>query len=95
MLLMFCNVYTRVFKFFWCFASVLDVCCKCFSYFQMHVAMFHLDVAKVNLILYMLQWDPPATVAAGIAGTLSWVTVRVPEAGRRIRRMASIGGAGD
>jgi hypothetical protein len=53
-----------VFKFFWCFASVSDVCCKCFNYFGRILQMFPLDVTKVDLVLHMLQWDPSA---AGIS----------------------------
>ena len=46
--------------------------------------VFHIDVAKVDLVLHMLQWDPLAAAAAA-AGAPLWVTVRTPEAGRPIR----------
>ena len=36
-----------------CFPIVLDVCCK----------LFHLDIAKLDLVLHMLQMGP-TTVAA-------------------------------
>jgi hypothetical protein len=45
--------------------------------------VFHLHVSKVDLILHLLQWDPPVVAAV--------VTVWAPEAGRR----ASTSGAGD
>jgi hypothetical protein len=44
----FCNGYTYFF-------GVLDVCFKCF-------AIVHLNVSKVDLVLHMLQWDPPTVV---------------------------------
>jgi hypothetical protein len=50
-----CNGYTRVFKFFWCFANVLDVCCKCFSCFGYMLQVFYLNVTKVDRMLHMLQ----------------------------------------
>jgi hypothetical protein len=53
----FCNVYTCV------FLSVSDVCCKCSSCFERMLQVF-LNVAKVDLVLHMLQWDPPAVVHA-------------------------------
>jgi hypothetical protein len=53
----FCNGYTRVFLVFQMYvasvSAILDVCCKC----------FYLNVAKVDRVLHILQWDPPATVA--------------------------------
>jgi hypothetical protein len=50
-----CNGYTCIFKFFLCFASVSDVCCKCFSCFGRMLQVFYLDVAKVDRVLHMLQ----------------------------------------
>jgi len=44
---------------FRCFASVLEVCCKCFNCFGCILQVFHLDVAKADLFLHMLQWDDP------------------------------------
>jgi hypothetical protein len=42
--------------FFRCFASVLDVCCKCVSVVFGHMLqVFHLCVSKVNMVLHMLQ----------------------------------------
>jgi hypothetical protein len=58
-----CNGYTRCFKFFWYFASVSEVCCKCCNCFRHMLQVFHLDVAKVDLVLHMLQWDPPTAAA--------------------------------
>jgi hypothetical protein len=40
--------------FLWCFASVSDICCKCFNCFGRMLQVFHLDVAKVDLMLHML-----------------------------------------
>jgi len=45
------------------FPRVSDVCCKYFNYFRRVLQMFPLDVAKVDLVLHMLQWTPSA--AAG------------------------------
>jgi hypothetical protein len=47
----FCNGYTCVFP------GVSNICCKCFSYFRRMLLVFHLNVAKINRVLYMLQWD--------------------------------------
>jgi hypothetical protein len=33
--------------------TVLDICCK----------VFHLDIAKLDLVLHMLRWDPLAIAA--------------------------------
>jgi hypothetical protein len=41
-----CNGYTCFHVFSQCFASVSDVCCKCFSCFGRMLQVFHLDVAK-------------------------------------------------
>ena len=49
MLRMFCNGYTRLFP------GVSDVCCKCFNCFGRMLQVFHLDIAKANLVLHMLQ----------------------------------------
>jgi hypothetical protein len=45
------------------FASVSDVCCKCFSCFGCILQVFHLDVSKVDQVLHMLQWDRPIVAA--------------------------------
>ena len=37
--------------------------------------VFHLDVANVDLVLHMLQWDPPAATE-----TPPWVTMQGPKA---------------
>jgi hypothetical protein len=59
------EVVTNVFSsFFWCFASVSDICCKCFIYFSRILQVLYSDVIKVDLMLHMLQRDPP-TAAAG------------------------------
>jgi hypothetical protein len=50
-------------SFFWYFASVSDVCCKCCNCFRRMLQVFHLDVAKIDLVLHMLQWDPPTAAA--------------------------------
>jgi hypothetical protein len=46
------------------FSGVSDVCYKCFSYFRHMLQVFHLYVAKVDLMLLMMQWDPPTVVHA-------------------------------
>jgi hypothetical protein len=53
---------------FGCFASVSDVCCKCINYFGRMLQVFHLDVAKVDLVLHMLQWDHLLLGLAVVAG---------------------------
>jgi hypothetical protein len=53
---MFAMATHMVFKFFfWRFASVLDVYCKCFNYFGRILQMFPLDIAKVDLVLHMFR----------------------------------------
>jgi hypothetical protein len=47
-----------------CFSAISDIYCKCFSCFGRMLQVFHLDVAKVDLVLHMFQWDPPAVVDA-------------------------------
>jgi hypothetical protein len=41
--------------------------CKYFNYFGCMLQVFHLDIAKVDMVLHMLQWDhqpqPPTAVA--------------------------------
>ena len=45
-----------VLQWFWgVFASVSDVCCKCFSCFGRMLQVFHLNVAKIEQVLHMLQ----------------------------------------
>jgi hypothetical protein len=41
-------LYTWFFSFFWCFASVLDICYKCFGCFGYMLHMLYLNVAKVD-----------------------------------------------
>jgi hypothetical protein len=45
--------------FFWYFASVLNVYCKCINYFGSMLQAFYLDVAKIDQILHILQcaWE--------------------------------------
>jgi hypothetical protein len=38
-----------------CFSGISDIYCKCFSCFGRILQVFHLDVAKVDLMLHMLQ----------------------------------------
>jgi hypothetical protein len=57
---------------FRCFASVSDVCYKCFSCFGHMLQVFHLDVAKVDLVLHMLQWDPYVAVAGAPLSQRRW-----------------------
>ena len=60
-------------SFFWCFASVLDICCRCFSYFRRMLQMFHLNIAKVDRMLHMLNGthlaqSPTAAARASSSG---------------------------
>jgi len=48
---------------FKCFANVSGVFASVSAVFGHILQVFHLDVVKVDLMLYMLQWDPPAAVA--------------------------------
>jgi hypothetical protein len=55
-----------VFNGYTCISSVSDnqtYVCKCFSCFRRMLQVFHLDVAKVVLVLHMLQWDSPVITA--------------------------------
>jgi hypothetical protein len=38
-----------------CFPHVSDICCKCFNCFRCMLKMFPLDIAKVDMVLHMLQ----------------------------------------
>jgi hypothetical protein len=67
-------------------ASVSDVCCKRFSCFRRMLQVFHLSVAKVDLVLDMLQWDPPtAATCCSYWVTSGWCepTVGAPSSGRK------------
>jgi hypothetical protein len=44
------------FQVFFCFASISDVCCKCFICFGCMLQVFHLNVTKVDRVLHMLQY---------------------------------------
>jgi hypothetical protein len=61
-----------------CFASVSDVCCKCFICCGCMLQVFHLNIAKVDMMLQMLQQDPSAATAC----CSCWGTVHA----RRMRR---------
>jgi hypothetical protein len=39
---------------------VSHISCKCFNCFGRMLQVFHPNVAKVDLVLHMLQWDPSA-----------------------------------
>jgi hypothetical protein len=58
-ILMFAMTTHAFSSFLWCFASVSDVYCKCFSYFGCMLQVFHLDVAKTHRVLHMFQcvWE--------------------------------------
>jgi hypothetical protein len=87
----------------WLYIHVSSVCLNCFIYFKPMLQVFYLDVAKVDLVLHMLQWrrrpvdnglpQPPTATARA----LSWVTMRAPKASRHILggRRASACGEGD
>jgi hypothetical protein len=53
---MFCNGYTYAFKFFLGVLQVFQtLCCRYFSCFGRILQVFHLDVAKVDRMLHMLN----------------------------------------
>jgi hypothetical protein len=80
---------THVFSsFLGAFSCVSDISCERFSYFGRMLQVFHLDVAKVDWVLHMLQWDPSTIVVEAPP----WVTVRTPEAGRHICGVTSTSG---
>jgi hypothetical protein len=56
-----------------CFSGVSDVRFNCFGCM---LQVFHLDVAKVDLMLHMLQWDPFTRAA------WCWVHVHARGCGR-------------
>ena len=47
----------------WLFVSVLTI-------FGRMLQVFHVDITKVDLLLHMLQWVPPAILPAAAAGAL-------------------------
>jgi hypothetical protein len=53
-----------------CFASVSDICFKCFNYFKRMLQVFYLDIAKVDPVLHMLQWDHMPQSPAVAVGAL-------------------------
>jgi hypothetical protein len=76
-----------------CF-KCFHVFCKCFKYmfasvlvFGRMLQVFHLNVAKVNLVLHMLQWNPPTATIRAATGAPPCVIVRAREASRHIRGM--------
>jgi hypothetical protein len=75
----YCIYLQWLFKYF---ASVSDAYFRCFTCFGRMLQMFYQDVAKVDMVLHMLQWDP------AVARAPSCVTVM------HLRR-ASIGGLMD
>jgi hypothetical protein len=50
---MFAMVRQVFLSFFWCFASVSDVCCKYFRCFRCMSQVFHLNIANVDRMLHM------------------------------------------
>ena len=69
---------------FGCFAIVSDVCCKYFNYFGCMLQVFYLDVAKVDLVLHMLQWDHLLQSSAVVAGApLSGIECPPPTCARK------------
>jgi hypothetical protein len=71
--------------FFRCSASVSDVCYKCFSCYE-RIFVSVLDVKKIDLVLHMLQWDPPPQPPV--------VAVEAPPSGRRLSRGMHVGSGG-
>jgi hypothetical protein len=76
-------------SFFWSFASVSDVCCKCFICFGRMLQVFYLNVAKVDRVLHSCNGTHLPHPPAATAGAPPWVTARASEADRRIRGAAS------
>jgi hypothetical protein len=80
-----------------CF-KYFQVFCKCFRHMLASVSVvfghilqaFHLNVAKVNLVLHMLQWDPSPATSARAPG-LPCEPLRLADAST----VQSIGGVGD
>ena len=68
----------------------IHACFKCFICFSRMLQVFQLYVSKVDLGEHMLQWpwwlgDSCLPQSPAIAArALSWVTVRAPEAGKRL-----------
>jgi hypothetical protein len=73
-------------SFFWCFASVSDVCWKSFSCFRRMLQVFHLNVAKVDRMLHMLNGTHMPQLSAAAA--------RAPPSGRSrvVRRRGPLPG---
>jgi hypothetical protein len=82
---MFQVFHTYVTSVHMCFSSISDVCYRCFNCFRCMLQGFHLDVAKIDLVLHLLQWDPPIVAACCSYWAPLWVTVWSHEANRRIR----------
>jgi hypothetical protein len=84
---------THVFSsFFWCFCKCFRLMLQVFQLFRTYVAS-DLDVAKVDRVLYMFIIGPTChSHLLQDAGAPPWVIVWAPEAGRRIRSVASTGG---
>jgi hypothetical protein len=51
-----------------CFPYVSDVCCKCFNCFGHMLQIFFLNIAKVDLVLYLLQLLGPRCMLVGVEG---------------------------
>jgi hypothetical protein len=70
------HMLAMAFKCFRCFASVLDIYCKCFICFRRTLQVFHLDVAKVDRVLHMLQcaWDTEGARAVPACGLAACAT---------------------
>jgi hypothetical protein len=79
-----CCEYTLMFQaYVSSVSSVSDVCCKCFICFRRMLQMFHLDISKVDLVEHMFHLPQPPYCCH--LGAPPWVTIRVPDAGRRLR----------
>ena len=68
-------------------ASVSDVCCKCFSCLRRILQVFHLDIVKVDLVLHMLQWDPPAPATCCSCWGATERAQTVPACGRVVQAL--------
>jgi hypothetical protein len=68
-----CNGYTRVFKFFLVFFKCFRHMLQVFQLFWTYVAMFHLNVAKVDQMLHMLNETHFAAAACcSYRGAAEW-----------------------
>ena len=66
------------------FASVSDICFKCFICLQTYIANVIFECFKVHRVLHMLRRDSLGVAPCCCCGA-AWVTVQAPEGVRRLR----------